>query len=151
MFFELADKFEILRDLKEKYFEFYELTKEKPDKAAGLLDKLIDEYANCDQKIFNNFSEVIKKHRQYILNSYTFVEATDKKGNKVIRRLSNGPIEQFNTNPKSLRRLARGIKNFDYARNRLLWSLRSQETIPIRKSTDYVKRTGKKRGKYNKK
>ena len=62
--------------------------------------------------------EYIKKHRQYILNSYTFVEATDKKGNKVIRRLANGPIEQFNTNPKSLRRLARGIKNFDYARNR---------------------------------
>lgn len=118
MFFELDDKFKILRDLKEKYFEFDELAKEKPDKAAGLLDKLIDEYANCDQKIFNNFSEVIKKHRQYILNSYTFVEATDKKGNKVIRRLSNGPIEQFNTNPKSLRRLARGIKNFDYARNR---------------------------------
>ena len=120
MFFELDDKFEILRDLKEKYFEFDELAKEKPDKAAELLDKLIDEYTNCDQKIFNNFSEVIKKHRQYILNSYTFVEATDKKGNKVIRRLSNGPIEQFNTNPKSLRRLARGIKNFDYARNRLL-------------------------------
>ena len=120
MFFELDDKFEILRDLKEKYFEFDELTKEKPDKAAGLLDKLIDEYANCDQKIFNNFSEVIKKHRQYILNSYTFVEATDKKGNKVNRRLSNGPIEQFNTNPKSLRRLARGIKNFDYVRNRVI-------------------------------
>lgn len=120
MFFELDDKFEILRDLKEKYFEFDELTKEKPDKAAGLLDKLIDEYANCDQKIFNNFSEVIKKHRQYILNSYTFVEVTDKKGNKVIRRLSNGPIEQFNTNPKSLRRLARGIKNFDYVRNRVI-------------------------------
>ena len=79
MFFELNGKFEILRDLKEKYFEIDELAKEKPDKAAELLDKLIDEYANCDQKIFNNFSEVIKKHRQYILNSYTFVEATDKK------------------------------------------------------------------------
>lgn len=120
MFFELDDKFEILRDLKEKYFEFDELAKEKPEKAAELLDKLIDEYANCDQKIFNNFSEVIKKHRQYILNSYTFVEVTDKKGNKVIRRLSNGSIEQFNTNPKSLRRLARGIKNFDYVRNRVI-------------------------------
>ena len=34
MFFELDDKFEILRDLKEKYFEFDELAKEKPDKAA---------------------------------------------------------------------------------------------------------------------
>ncbi len=69
MFFELDDKFEILRDLKEKYFEFDELAKEKPYKAAGLLDKLIDEYANCNQEIFNNFSEVIKKRRQYILNS----------------------------------------------------------------------------------
>ena len=29
MFFELDDKFEILRDLKEKYFEFDELANEK--------------------------------------------------------------------------------------------------------------------------
>ena len=60
MFFELDDKFEILRDLKEKYFEFDELAQEKPDKAAELLDKLIDEYANCDQKIFNNFQRLLK-------------------------------------------------------------------------------------------
>lgn len=151
MFFDLDEKFEIFRDLKEKYFEFDEQAKEEPGKAAELLDNLIDEYASCGQKIFSDFSEVIKKHRQYILNSYTFVEVTDRKGNKVTRRLSNGPIEQFNTNPKSLRRLARGIKNFDYARNRLLWALRSQETIPVRKSTDHVKRKGKKRGKYKKK
>lgn len=60
MFFELDDKFEILRDLKEKYFEFDELAKEKPDKAAGLLDKLIDEYAIVIRRYLTIFQRLLK-------------------------------------------------------------------------------------------
>lgn len=150
LFFSLDDKFEVYRDLREKYIEFDRKAKEDPKKASEYLDEVISCYVNSGEAIFINFADIIEKHRKYILTSYTFVEVTDSKGNKVIRRLSNGPIEQYNSNVKTLKRISKGVKNFEYTRLRLLWATRPDSDIQLRSSDNKIRLKGAKRGKYNK-
>lgn len=132
LFYEIDPKFEIYRNLKEKYFEFDECAKNNPNNAIILIENLINEYKNSNEDMFVEFAGIIEKHKKYILNSYTFVTIVDSNGKSIQRRLSNGPIEQFNTKPKSLKRVSRGIRNFEYARNRILWATRSNDKIQIK-------------------
>lgn len=52
---------------------------------------------------------------------------TDNKGNE--RRLSNGPMEGYNRTPKDFKRNSRGLSNFEFARSRLIWANRKNESI----------------------
>ena len=67
-------------------------------------------------------------------------------------RLSSGVIESFNRKPKDMKRNARGYRNFNNMRNRLLFATRDDPPIlGTPKSADKVKNyTGKKRGPYKK-
>jgi hypothetical protein len=62
-------------------------------------------------------------------------------------------MEGFNSLPKDLKRESRGVNNFDYTRNRILWATRSNTSmLAVPRTRDEVHTyTGKKRGPYNKK
>lgn len=68
-------------------------------------------------------------------------------------RLSSGVIESFNRKPKDIRRAARGYRNFDHMRNRLLFATRADAAIlGVPKTTEDVRHyTGLHRGPYKKK
>ena len=78
----------------------------------------------------------------------------EKYGRKtdMLRRISNGPMEGFNVNPKSLKRNSHGVSNFIYNRNRILWATRNNPSIlAIPRSKEEIhNHTGKKRGPYKK-
>ncbi|WP_455525294.1 transposase [Holdemanella biformis] len=55
-------------------------------------------------------------------------------------RLSNGPMESFNRNPKDLKRDSRGFSDFYYTRNRILWATRKNPSIKgVPKSIDQIR------------
>ena len=105
--------------------------------------------------MFNDFAQILDKRRKQILASFTKLEVPgDQEDTKEFyRRMSNGPMEGFNRKPKDMKRLARGYTNFDFIKNRILWSARDDahilgSPIPVKQIKDKYK-TGKKRGKYN--
>jgi len=60
-------------------------------------------------------------------------------------------MESFNNLPSHLRTQSHGVKNFEYFRNRILFSNRKDAAIKlVPLSKEAVHTTGKKRGKYNK-
>lgn len=75
--------------------------------------------------MFREFSDLLKKHKQEIINSFIYI--TDNNGNE--RRLSNGPMEGYNRTPKDFKRNSRGLSNFEYARSRLIWANRKNEPV----------------------
>lgn len=68
-------------------------------------------------------------------------------------RLSNGPMESFNRKPKDLKRITRGVSDFNYTRNRILWATRKDPVIKgVPKSMGQIlSKKGKKRRSYKKK
>ena len=58
----------------------------------------------------------------------------------------------FNVLPKDLKRQSRGVSNFEYTRNRILWATREQTSMLAvpRCREDVPTFTGKKRGPYRK-
>lgn len=145
-FFKIDSSFRDIRDLKEKYIAFNNMTGDISE-IGSVLDTLINQYASSECYIFKDFSKLLKKYRTAILYSFTIVDTV--KGSV---RLSNGPIESFNRNPKDMKRTARGYGNFVHARNRLLFSLRDNAPILAipRKENDFQKKTEIKRGPYKK-
>ena len=125
MFFQLDDKFMDIRRLKEKYIEFNKTKEKDLNKIEILLNDLIDLYDRSSLSMFKEFSEILKKHKQEVINSLIYI--TDSKGNE--RRLSNGPMEGYNRTPKDFKRNSRGLSNFEYARSRLIWSNRKNEPV----------------------
>ena len=125
MFFQLDDKFMDIRRLKEKYIEFNKTKEKDLNKIEILLNDLIDLYDRSSLSMFKEFSEILKKHKQEVINSFIYI--TDSKGNE--RRLSNGPMEGYNRTPKDFKRNSRGLSNFEYARSRLIWSNRKNEPV----------------------
>lgn len=151
MFFELDPNFKPLRDLKEKYIEFNRSQFNSTSDALVELDRLIQEYESCPQTIFNDFATFLKQHRIPIKNSFTIVKVFRKSARyekEYYARLSNGPMESFNRQPKDLKRNSRGFSDFHYTRNRILWSNRINPSF--KSVSKKKKRQGKKRGPYKK-
>lgn len=107
--------------------------------------------------MFEEFSEFLKRHREFIIQAFnkTIVTRTHRRKQiEFLSRISNGPIESFNRLPKDLKRTSRGVKNFDYNRNRILWSTRINPPIrSIPKSKEQIhsyklnKKTARRRSK----
>ena len=125
MFFQLDDNLMNIRRLKEKYIEFNKTKEKDLNKVAVLLNDLIFLYSHSSLIMFREFSELLKKHKQEIINSFIYI--IDNYGNE--RRLSNGPMEGYNRTPKDFKRNSRGLDNFEYARSRLIWANRKNESI----------------------
>lgn len=126
MFFQLDDKFMDIRRLKEKYIEFNKTKEKDLNKIEILLNDLIDLYDRSSLSMFKEFSEILKKHKQEVINSLIYI--TDSKGNE--RRLSLMALWKVITELlKTLKRNSRGLSNFEYARSRLIWSNRKNEPV----------------------
>ena len=80
MFFQLDDKFMDIRLLKEKYIEFNKTKEKDLNKIEILLNDLIDLYDRSSLAMFKEFSEILKKHKQEVINSFIYI--TDSKGNE---------------------------------------------------------------------
>lgn len=125
MFFEIDESLIEIRKLKEKYIEFNSTDERDKEKIDIALSNLIKEYSNSKFDFFRDFAETLNRHKQEIINSFTYIK--DKDGNE--RRLSNGPIEGYNRVPKDFKRNSRGLANFEFARSRLIWANRKNEPI----------------------
>ena len=126
MFFAIDDKFKRIRDLKEMYIRFNSASYEDSNMIGKQLDEIIATYKKCELDMFIEFAATLEEFRDYIIASFKTVKRINKgqrKGHyEVITRLSNGPMEGFNRKPKDYKRNSRGFSNFDYTRNRILWS-----------------------------
>lgn len=149
----LDPKFKTIRDLKEKYIHFTHDHVNDPDGAAQELDQLISEYKASDIALFRDFADILASHRDGIIASFHYLSAERFEDNdQTLHRLSNGPAESYNNDPKDLKRVTNGLSNFPFARNRLLWSARKNPSmLVIPKSRSEIHTEGKKRGPYKKK
>lgn len=145
-FLNIHPEFTVIRELKEKYIRFNRRNHGDPSSAKRELLLLIDEYRKCSYPIFRAFADLLDKYLQEIINSFIIVEKYDLKNH----RLSSGIIESFNRKPKDIRRSARGYRNFDHMRNRLLYATRTDPAIlGIPKTLEEIRKpTGIKRGPY---
>ena len=156
MFFSLDKNFKTLRDLKEKYIVFNQTNFNSGEEAKNELNSLITLYKASDQSIFKEFADFLNMHQDEIIHSFTTVEVfrrTFDEQEKFYSRLSNGPMEGFNRKPKDFKRNSRGLSNFYYTRNRILWSTRKNPAIlAVPKPLEQVRSfDGKSRGPYKKK
>lgn len=152
-FMELDPNFRKIRDLKEKYIQFTHSYVNDREGAARRLDELIKEYSECDIHLFREFAQKLMDHREGIINSFIYLEATrENENDAVLRRISNGPMEGYNVKPKNLKRNSKGVRNFSYTRNRLLFATRKDKTFHyVNKTKAEIHTPGKKRGPYKKK
>lgn len=132
-FFGIHEDLYPLRGLKEQYVSFNRRNAGQPDAAAQELDELIELYYNCGYEIFQEFSRLLIKYRQPIINSFILHEKIGSDG-VYTARLSNGPIESLNRKAKDMKRNARGFTNFEHLRNRFLFATRGRAAIHWRKN-----------------
>ena len=152
MFLDLDPMFAPLKELKDSYINFNDSYAGNIKEARTALNELIEEYEKSDYKIFKQFAQLLRKHFDRIIFSFTLIRKENKETEVFYQRLSNGPMEGFNRKPKDMKRLARGFSSFPFVRNRILWSSRKDTALlAVPKPLEEVQRhTGKKRGSYKK-
>ena len=132
MFMALDRNFPEIRRLKELYISFNSDTYVDEAATRKKLDHLISVYSRSDLFMFRQFATFLTDFHENIIRSFTTVPVRrkSKKGqSEFYSRLSNGPMESFNRKPKDLKRNSRGFSDFDYTRNRILWSTRINPPI----------------------
>lgn len=122
VFLELDIHFKPLRNYKEMYVKFNKRNLGHLESAEKELDEIINEFKTATEYRIRDFSKLLIKYRKEIINSFSIVTSVDHEGNEIIRRISNGPMEGYNRIPKSYKRDTRGIRNFEFARLRLMWA-----------------------------
>lgn len=127
--FRIDSNLQELRDLKELYIQFNQRNADKPLSARNELEELIYLYSNSNHEMFRQFSELLEKYKDPIINSFIMVEKVSSKNEK--SRLSNGPIESMNRKVKDLKRIGRGFKNFEHFRNRFLYAVRENPELNV--------------------
>lgn len=153
-FMALDKNFEKIKLYKDMYETFNEQYINDLEGASKRLDELIEFYRNCDIQIFREFSVLLSRYHESIVNSFKYTTVTEADSHEEkLRRLSNGPMESFNNIPSGLRTQSHGIDDFEFARNRILWALRDDAAIlAVPKTAAEVHNyTDIKRGKYKKK
>lgn len=89
------------------------------------MNEIIKLYGASKFSMFREFAELLKTYKEGILVSFTYITVKVRASkDKILMRLSNGPMESFNNKPKDYKRNSNGVSNFDFTRNRILWSLR---------------------------
>ena len=149
-FLQLDNHFKAIRDLKDLYEEFNDGFKNDLEGAAKRLDELIQIYKNSPIYLFKQFSNLLIKYHDSIVNSFTYVKNMNE-DESIMRRLSNGPMESFNNIPSRLRTQSHGVDNFAFTRNRILWSIRDDAPIlGTPRDNKEIYSPGRKKGNYNK-
>ena len=96
--------------------------------------------------------EMYVRFNQSHINDPEGASEDRKNSDEMMSRLSNGPMEGFNNLPKDLKRESRGVSNFEYTSNRILWATRTKTSmLAVPRTREKVHTaTGKRRGPYNK-
>lgn len=89
------------------------------------------------------FMQTVTNWRSYIANSFAYESGG--------RRISNGPVEGFNSQYKKLMRVSNGLSNFQRFRARLILCSRKEVVFSPPKKGMTRRRAGRKRGKYKRK
>ncbi len=146
-FFSIDPQLKVIHELKELYIDFNNKDRSNLDSIENEMSNLIDNYKNSHVEMFVQFAELLEDKKQAILNSFVILPSLGKSV-----RLSNGAMESFNRKPKDLRRLSRGINNFEFYRQRILFSERAEKILLAspKPFKEIQNKTDKKRGKYKK-
>lgn len=146
-FFNIDPALKKIHELKEDYIEFNNKSRENLDNIETELDELIFAYSNSKIEIFTQFSDLLTQKKQAILDSFIVMPSLGK-----TVRLSNGAMESFNRKPKDLKRLARGVENFEFFRQRILFSERSEKVLLATPKSfkEIQNKTNRTRGPYKK-
>lgn len=125
--------------------EFYLLYKRQNkitcyEHAEEMLEHFINDEKITRVKEFIPIVQMLINWKEYIINSFIIVNG---------RRLSNGPIEGFNSNFKKMMTVSNGLYSFQRFRNRLIYCYNKPTAIsPVKEKI--VKRARGKRGPYKK-
>lgn len=146
-FYAIDPSLQIIHDLKEEYIAFNNKEHKSTDDISKELDDLIEKYNTSQSAIFVEFAELLKDKKTEIIHSFVVMPSLGK-----TVRLSNGAMESFNRKPKDLKRLARGVDNFEFFKQRILFSERASKIIlsEPKPFKEIQNKTDKKRGKYKK-
>lgn len=80
--------------------------------------------------IFKSFSNLLKTYREPILNSFIYITPSKENNyRQELQRFSNGPMESFNNIPSRLCSDSKGLSNFEFSRNKILWGTRNDAAI----------------------
>ena len=104
-FYDVKEAFMALDDIDEKSAAEHDLEKE--------LDEIIKRFHQLDTKEGVSISKTLKSWKREYLNSFTWVNG---------RRISNGPLEGKNNYIKKILSNANGYRNFNKARNKIMFS-----------------------------
>ena len=151
----LDSNFETIRVLKEKFITFNHSTFSSEDQILHAMNLLIDEFKTSDILLFNEFADFLKRYRIQYARSFQKVlvhRSSINDASNYYSRLNNSYMESMNRKPKDYKRNTRGSTNFNYTRNRILWSTRDNPPIQaVPKSSKEVHSfKGKKRSSCNK-
>lgn len=125
--------------------EFYLLYKRlnqitNVEAAEEMIDSFINFKDAISVKELVPVIQMLTNWKEYIVNSFIYVDE---------RRISNGPIEGFNSNFKKLMSVANGLYSFSRFRNRLMYCYNKINCLmPVKNII--IKRTRGKRGPYKK-
>ena len=125
--------------------EFYILYKRQNkvtniEGAESMIDSFINYKRIATVKEFIPIVQMLINWKEYIINSFNFVDG---------RRISNGPIEGFNSNFKKMMGVANGLYSFQRFRNRLMYCYNKLNCLsPVKEKIK--KRPRGKRGPYKK-
>ena len=125
--------------------EFYILYKRQNqvtniEGAEAMIDSFINHKDILKVKEFISIVQMLINWKEYIINSFNIVDG---------RRISNGPIEGFNSSFKKMMSVANGLYSFQRFRNRLMYCYNKPNCLsPVREVIK--KRPRGKRGPYKK-
>lgn len=125
--------------------EFYILYKRQNqvtniEGAEAMVDSFINQKDILKVKEFIPIIQMLINWKEYIVNSFHIIDG---------RRISNGPIEGFNSNFKKMMSVANGLYSFARFRNRLMYCYNKPNCLsPVKEAIK--KRPRGKRGPYKK-
>ena len=131
--------------LAHSYYLSYKLFNSKPrtaEEAAGRLDGLRRDPSVALIPEMATFMETLTNWRHFIVNSFAFELGG--------RRISNGPVEGFNSQYKKLMRVSNGLRNFQRFRARLMLCSRKEIVFTAPRNGLRRRAVGRKRGSYKK-
>ena len=132
--YELKEDYQLFNSCLKEEFEYMGYQKE--------LNALITSMKKTEIKEFVEVSKTLKNWEKEILNSFHWFDK---------RRISNGCIEGKNNYIKKILSNANGMRNFERARNRIMYSQNLYDTYTISVHEHKIKKPGNFRGKYQKK
>lgn len=138
MILKINNELRITHDFYIRYKRMNQIT--NIEGAPNMIDSFINDKEIIAVEEFRSIIAMLINWREWIINSFTIVDG---------RRLSNGPIEGFNSNFKKMMTVSNGLYSFLRFRNRLMFCYNKPNCLtPVK--VRIQKRSRGKRGPYKK-